>query len=74
MLWLAQLVLFAVVFGLSFMSGRVLDEWLSITINVVVIAERNPTHPINVKVTEATLTYVAIDDDGRPRPVGPLKV
>ncbi len=33
MLWLAQLVLFAVVFGLSFMSGRVLDEWLSITIN-----------------------------------------
>lgn len=34
-LWLAQLILFAVVFGLSFMSGRVLDEWLSITINVV---------------------------------------
>ena len=34
-LWLAQLVLFAVVFGLSFMSGRVLDEWLSITINAV---------------------------------------
>lgn len=29
------MVLFAVVFGLSFMSGRVLDEWLSITINVV---------------------------------------
>lgn len=35
MLWLAQVVLFAVVFGLSFMSGRVLDQWLSITINAV---------------------------------------
>lgn len=35
MLWLAQLVLFVVVFGLSFMSGRVLDDWLSITINAV---------------------------------------
>ena len=34
MLWVAQLVLFAVVFGLSFMSGRVLEEWLAITINV----------------------------------------
>lgn len=33
MLWLAQLVLFAVVFGLSFMSGRVLEDWLAITIN-----------------------------------------
>ena len=35
MLWLAQVVLFAVVFGLSFMSGRVLDQWLSITIIAV---------------------------------------
>lgn len=35
MLWVAQLVLFAVVFGLSFMSGRVLEEWLALTINVV---------------------------------------
>ena len=35
MLWMAQLVLFAVVFGLSFMSGRVLEDWLAITINVV---------------------------------------
>lgn len=33
MLWLAQVVLFAVVFGLSFMSGRVLEDWLAITIN-----------------------------------------
>ena len=34
MLWVAQLVLFTVVFGLSFMSGRVLEDWLAITINV----------------------------------------
>ena len=36
---------------------------------VEVWAERNPATPILVKVTEARLTYVAIDRDGRPRPV-----
>ena len=41
----------------------------SITVNVEVFAERRPTDPHVVKVTEATLTYVAIDRDGRPRPV-----
>jgi acyl-CoA thioesterase YciA len=41
----------------------------SITINVEVFAERRPSDPTVVKVTEATLTYVAIDRDGRPRPV-----
>jgi len=41
----------------------------SITINVEVYAERKPDTPTVVKVTEATLTYVAIDRDGRPRPV-----
>jgi acyl-CoA thioesterase YciA len=41
----------------------------SITVNVEVYAERRPTDPQVVKVTEATLTYVAIDRDGRPRPV-----
>ena len=35
MLWVAQLVLFTVVFWLSFMSGRVLEDWLAITINVM---------------------------------------
>jgi len=33
-----------------------------------VIAERNPANPHVVKVTEAQLTYVAIDRDGQPRP------
>jgi len=41
----------------------------SITVTVEVFAERRPSDPTVVKVTEATLTYVAIDRDGRPRPV-----
>ena len=41
----------------------------SITVTVEVFAERRPTDPKVVKVTEATLTYVAIDRDGRPRSV-----
>ena len=41
----------------------------SITVTVEVYAERRPSDPTVVKVTEATLTYVAIDREGRPRPV-----
>lgn len=41
----------------------------SITVTVEVFAERRPSDPTVVKVTEATLTYVAIDGAGRPRPV-----
>jgi acyl-CoA thioesterase YciA len=41
----------------------------SITINVEVYAERNPANPQVVKVTEANLTYVAIDAKGQPRTV-----
>ena len=41
----------------------------SITVTVEVYAERRPENPRVVKVTEATLTYVAIDATGRPRPV-----
>ena len=37
--------------------------------HVEVYAERNPADPKTVKVTEANLTYVAIDRDGRPRPI-----
>ncbi len=39
----------------------------SVTVNVEVYAERRPSDPRVVKVTEATLTYVAIDKDGKPR-------
>ncbi len=44
----------------------------SITVHVDVFAERHPGSPAVVKVTEANLTYVAIDAQGRPRPVGAL--
>jgi acyl-CoA thioesterase YciA len=40
----------------------------SITVGVEVYAQRRSVHEI-VKVTEATLTYVAVDDQRRPRPV-----
>jgi acyl-CoA thioesterase YciA len=39
----------------------------SITVHVEVYAERNPANLHVVKVTEANLTYVAIDRDGKPR-------
>jgi acyl-CoA thioesterase YciA len=41
----------------------------SITVNVEVFAERNPAEREVVKVTEATLTYVATDAQRRPRAV-----
>ncbi len=41
----------------------------SVTVDVEVYAERDPEHPVVVKVTEATLTYVALDDRGRKRPI-----
>jgi acyl-CoA thioesterase YciA len=40
-----------------------------VTVHVEVVAERNPAAPVVVKVTEASLTYVAIDDRGRKRPL-----
>ena len=39
----------------------------SITIKVEVFAERNPDNRTVVKVTEAELTYVALDENRRPR-------
>lgn len=41
----------------------------SITVNVEVYAQRRPERAAAVKVTEATLTYVAVDESGRPRVV-----
>ena len=43
----------------------------SITVNVEVYAERNYANPVTVKVTEAQLTYVAIDGNGKKRAVEP---
>lgn len=41
----------------------------SVTVHVEVYAERNPEDLKVVKVTEASLSYVAIDQAGRPRPI-----
>lgn len=41
----------------------------SITVEVEVFAERFRDQGRFVKVTEASLTYVAIDEQGRPRPI-----
>jgi acyl-CoA thioesterase YciA len=45
----------------------------SIQVHVEVWAERRPADPLLVKVTEAHVTYVAIDRDGKPRPVRPVR-
>jgi acyl-CoA thioesterase YciA len=39
----------------------------SITVEVEVYAQRDPAKPTCVKVTEATLTYVAVGEDRKPR-------
>lgn len=41
----------------------------SVTVQVEVYAERNPIDPCVVKVTEAKVTYVAIDGKGQPRAI-----
>jgi acyl-CoA thioesterase YciA len=41
----------------------------SVTVDVEVYAQRNPTDLITVKVTEASLTYVAVGADRKPRPI-----
>ena len=41
----------------------------SITVRVEVYAERNYSNPVVVKVTDAELTYVAIDANGNKRQV-----
>jgi acyl-CoA thioesterase YciA len=43
----------------------------SITVDVEVYAQRNPGDVICVKVTEASLTYVAVGLDRRPRELPP---
>ncbi len=61
----------------SFYAEVVRVGTTSITVDVAVYVERGPLHgrvdvePI--KVTEATLTYVAMDDERRPRPVPPVE-
>lgn len=42
----------------------------SMTVAVEAYAQRNAKSPECVKVSEAELVYVAIDNNGRPQPVG----
>ena len=55
----------------SFYTDIVKVGRTSVTLSVEVYAERNYFKPITVKVTEATLTYVAIDVSGNKREVPP---
>jgi len=45
----------------------------SIKVDVAVYAERNPAQPVVVKVTEAVLTYVAINQQGDKQDVPQLE-
>ena len=54
---------------LSFFAGITRMGNTSITVQVEVFAERFRAQGQYVKVTEALLTYVAIDENGKPRPV-----
>ena len=58
---------------LSFYAEIVKVGNTSITVNVEVYAERNRLQACIVKVTEATLIYVATDSDRKPRQVPPIE-
>jgi len=54
---------------LSFFSHLTRTGTTSITVQVEVYAERFASQGHYIKVTEASLTYVAIDENGKPRPL-----
>jgi acyl-CoA thioesterase YciA len=54
---------------LSFFAGITRVGTTSITVEVEVFAEQLARQGQYLKVTQAVLTYVAIDEEGRPRPV-----
>jgi len=54
---------------LSFFASVTHVGRTSITVQVEVYAERYRAQGQYVKVTEASLTYVAIDEAGKPRPI-----
>ena len=57
---------------LSFYSRVVRTGRTSITVDVEVFAERNRLQAEVIKVTEATLVYVATDEQRKPRELPPL--
>jgi acyl-CoA thioesterase YciA len=58
----------------SFYADIVRVGRTSITVDVAVYAERDPASPVVVKVTEAILTYVALNADGSKREVPAVAV
>jgi len=56
----------------SFYAHIIREGTTSMTVDVEVYSERDPADPKIVKVTEATLTYVAIDGQGKKRPLPPV--
>jgi acyl-CoA thioesterase YciA len=54
---------------LSFFSKVVRIGRTSITVKIEVYAERHFKQGVYAKVTEALLTYVAIDEQGKPREI-----
>ena len=54
---------------LSFYAEIIKEGRTSITVKVEVFAERLRLQGSYTKVTEAQLTYVAIDEQGKPRPL-----
>jgi acyl-CoA thioesterase YciA len=54
---------------LSFFAAVTRIGRTSITVQVEVYAEKYRSQGQYIKVTEASLTYVAIDDHGRPTPI-----
>lgn len=58
---------------LSFYASIVKTGNTSVTVDVEVYAQRMSLMSEIVKVTEATLTYVATDSDRRPRALPPLE-
>ena len=54
---------------LSFFSKVTRVGRTSVTVSVEVYAERIRSQGHYIKVTEAQLTYVAINQEGRPRPI-----
>lgn len=55
----------------SFYADIVRVGRTSITVDVTVFAERRPAAPVVVRVTEAILTYVALDAAGAKRELPP---
>jgi acyl-CoA thioesterase YciA len=53
----------------SFYTGVLREGRTSVTVQVVVEAERSQEPRRRVKVTEAEVVYVAVDEAGNPTPI-----